>query len=195
MENVLAVKTELLRPFLTGEGCLTDRCAEAVEVMLRNHVFLPRPEAEVDESYRQIIPYVVIRRGEHIFTTERLAKGGEARLHGKLSIGIGGHINPESDGDGSDVLRRGMARELSEEVSIGGAFSAPRFIGLINNESNSVSRVHLGLLCAMTVDGEVTVRETEKLAGRWMTAAELRANAHRLEGWTAIALDALEENA
>ena len=194
MENVLAVKTELLRPFLTGEGCLTARCDEAVDVMLRNHVFLPRPEAEVDESYRQIIPYVVICRGEHIFTTERLAKGGEARLHGRLSIGIGGHINPESDGDGSDVLRRGMLRELAEEVAVEGSASAPRFIGLINNESNSVSRVHLGLLCIMTVDGEVTVRETEKLAGRWMTAAELRANADRLENWTAIALDALEEN-
>lgn len=195
MENVLAVKTELLRPYLTGEGCITDRCGEAVEVILQNHVFLPRPEAEVDENYRQIIPYVVICRGEHIFTTERLSKSGEARLHGKLSIGIGGHINPESDGDSRDVLRRGMARELSEEVSIDGTASAPRFLGLINNESNSVSRVHLGLLCTMTVDGEVSVRETEKLAGRWMTAAALRLNAHRLEGWTAIALDVLEGKA
>ncbi|MEG1686418.1 MAG: hypothetical protein RR276_00900, partial [Angelakisella sp.] len=63
---------------------------------MAHHEFIPRPEAENDPTRKQIIPYVVLCRGSEVFATRRLNKGGEARLHGLLSLGIGGHINPEA---------------------------------------------------------------------------------------------------
>jgi predicted NUDIX family phosphoesterase len=56
--------------------------------------FADRPAAESDPSRKQIIPYAVVLRGDQVFAAERLTGGGESRLHGKLSIGIGGHVNP-----------------------------------------------------------------------------------------------------
>ncbi len=105
--------------------------------------------------------------------TRRLKKGGEARLHGLMSIGVGGHINPVDDVDRENVLLRGLERELDEEVEIehrGGLHP----VGFINDDTNGVGSVHLGLCYTLPVEGEVRVRETEKLEGGWTTAAELR---------------------
>ena len=139
----------------------------------------------------QIIPYVVLRRGDEIFMTRRLKKGGEARLHGLMSIGVGGHINPVDDVDRENVLLRGLERELDEEVEIkhrGGLHP----VGFINDDTNGVGSVHLGLCYTLPVEGEVRVRETEKLEGGWTTAAELRGNWDMLETWTQIALNGIE---
>ena len=46
-----------------------------------------------DNTVRQIIPYVILRRGRHYFLLRRLKKQTETRLHEKLSLGVGGHIN------------------------------------------------------------------------------------------------------
>ena len=40
--------------------------------------------------------------------------GGDARLHGKASIGVGGHLNPVDDGE--DALMAGLRREWAEEL-------------------------------------------------------------------------------
>ncbi|HET7667485.1 MAG TPA: hypothetical protein VFK56_15730, partial [Mycobacterium sp.] len=60
--------------------------------------FVPRPHAEEDPSFKQLIPYVMVRDGERMFLTVRTAAGGDARLHGKASVGVGGHLNPVDDG-------------------------------------------------------------------------------------------------
>ena len=100
MEEVLVVKTEKLLPFIQGRiGLITEGREELLRLLIAEHSFLPRPEAEQDPGYRQIIPYVLLCRGEKVFATRRLNKGGEARLHGKVSVGIGGHINPVDETD------------------------------------------------------------------------------------------------
>ena len=43
----------------------------------------------------------------------------------------------------------------------------------------------------LALNGEVTVRETEKMSGTWATPAELDAVRDRLETWSQIALDAV----
>ncbi|NLH00716.1 MAG: hypothetical protein GX488_02235, partial [Clostridiales bacterium] len=118
MEKVLAVKRELISGYIPIKGITEKDCGKLVDIILSNFEFLPRSEAENDPSHKQIIPYVVICRGDEVFVTRRLNKGGETRLHGLLSIGGGGHINPKSDGCGSDVLKRGMEREIEEEVAL-----------------------------------------------------------------------------
>ena len=56
--------------------------------------FRVRSRVETNERFRQIIPYAVLEQESHIFLVERLKAGSEARLHNRLSIGLGGHINP-----------------------------------------------------------------------------------------------------
>lgn len=191
MEEVLVVKTEKLQAYIQDRvGLLTDHREETLKLIVEEHAFLPRPLAEDDPGYRQIIPYVVLLQDGRIFATRRLNKGGEARLHGKISVGIGGHINPVDETDREQVLLRGLRRELEEEVSIEALGElVPR--GVINDDTNSVGSVHLGLCFTMEVRGEVSVRETEKLTGGWMTPEELRAEWDNMETWTQIALEGL----
>lgn len=183
MENVLTVKRELIAQFLPEKGISSESCDKLVDIILSNHEFLPRPEAENDPSHKQIIPYVVLCQGDKVFVTRRLKKGGESRLHGLLSLGVGGHINPEADGDGTDVLTRGMMREISEEVNVAQMGTlTPR--GIINDDTNEVGTVHLGLFYTLEVEGEVSIRETEKLEGFWLKRSELSEKLEEMETWS-----------
>lgn len=189
MENVLTVKRDLIEEFIPAAGITTENIDAVVNIILDNHEFIPRPDAETDPSHKQIIPYVVLCRGDEVFATRRLKKGGEARLHGLISLGIGGHINPETDGDGSDVLFRGLRREVAEEVYITQSHELiPR--GMINDDSNEVGKVHLGMFFTMDVSGEVTVRETEKLEGLWIKRAELAGLSDEMETWSQLVVSA-----
>ena len=87
-ESILVVKTGLLAGIISGKnGLIRGRDAEILDIVNEHHEFRPRPEMEEDPSYRQIIPYVVLTRGEEVFVLRRLKKGGEKRLHGLLSTG------------------------------------------------------------------------------------------------------------
>ena len=146
--------------------------------------FLDRPVAEDDATHKQLIPYVVVRDGDRIFLTERTTAGGDARLHGKASIGVGGHLNPVDEGE--DPLTDGLRREWSEELSVDWVPDF-RLVGLINDDSNPVGSVHLGVVFTVQAHGRnVTVREHEKLIGRWVTVDELRSVWDRLETWSQL---------
>ena len=188
MENVLTVNRNLIADLLPQTGITEENCSRLVDIIIESHQFTPRPEAENDPSKKQIIPYVTLCRGDEIFYTRRLKKGGEARLHGLVSLGIGGHITDEADGNGADVLTRGMARELEEEVYIehSGAL-IPR--GIINDDTNEVGSVHLGLFYTLEVEGEVSVREKEKLEGFWAKRADLPALREEMETWSQFVVD------
>lgn len=189
MEQVLVVKREKIEQYISGRNGLITGCAgELFDVIKKEHEFMPRPEAEERPDFKQIIPYVILRRGDEVFVTRRLNKGGEARLHGKISIGIGGHINPVDEQ--GDLLMRGLWREIHEEVelSVHGELTP---CGFINDDSNAVGSVHLGACFTLPIEGEVYVKETEKLEGLWMTKQELKNNFDSMETWTQIALEVL----
>lgn len=192
MEKVLVVKTEKLAKYISGRtGLLTEDREAMLEIIVNEHEFIDRPAAEDDPSYKQIIPYVVLTQKGLVFSTRRLNKGGESRLHGKVSIGIGGHINPVDEKDRRSVLMHGLERELDEEVYIQRRGElVPR--GFINDDGNGVGAVHLGLCFSMEVEGEVSVKETEKLSGAWMSLQELKAEYDNMETWSQIALAVAE---
>ena len=192
MEKVLVVKTEKLAKFISGRtGLLTEDREAMLDIIINEHEFIDRPAAEEDPSYKQIIPYVVLTRKGLVFATRRLNKGGESRLHGKVSIGIGGHINPVDETDRRSVLMKGLERELDEEVYIQRRGElVPQ--GFINDDGNGVGAVHLGLCFSMEVEGEVSVKETEKLSGAWMGLQELRGEFDNMETWSQIALAVAE---
>lgn len=189
-ESILVVRREYLAPYLTEDfGLITEGVEEIVRVIEAHHEFRPRPEMETDPAYKQIIPYVLVTRGTEAFVMQRLKKGGEQRLHGLLSLGVGGHINPVDEAGGS-ALMAGLRREVDEEVAVERAVSLTP-LGVINNDRDEVGRVHLGFLFRLEAEGAVTVRETEKLSGSFMPIAALPALRDKMEGWSQIALEVL----
>ncbi|HUR80274.1 MAG TPA: NUDIX domain-containing protein [Thermoanaerobaculia bacterium] len=185
-EQVMVVEREKLAPYLVERGLVREHLDEILDVITGAYFFLDRPTAEVSPQYKQIIPYVIIRHGERVFLLQRTQKQTEARLHDKLSIGVGGHINPDTP----DLLD-GLHKELEEEVNVAGDYDLT-FTGILNDDTTEVGSVHLGAVFVLeSHDENVTVRETEKMTGRWATRAELEERRAGLETWSEIVLDAL----
>ena len=174
----------------TGIRDANERTLAALQVATATHGrFVDRPMAEEDPGLKQLIPYVVVRDGELVYLMERTAAGGDPRLHGKASIGVGGHLNPVDDGE--DPLADGLRREWSEELV---ADWEPEFrlVGLLNDDSNPVGSVHLGVVFEVQADGrQVEVRERDKLSGRFATVAEVRSAVARMETWSRLVADYL----
>ncbi len=167
----------------------TDALAELRAAVAAHGRYLDRPAAEEDPSHKQLIPYVVVRDGERVFLMHRTDAGGDARLHGKASIGVGGHLNPVDDGD--DALMAGLRREWAEELE---ADWEPEFtlIGLLNDDGNPVGAVHLGVVFSVQAAGRpVAVRERDKLVGAFAGADELAATWDRLETWSQLVAEEL----
>ena len=186
-ESVLVVDRAALEERLNGRMFVTEGIDEIRDFIVRNHFFLPRSKAEYDAAAKQIIPYVVIRRGEKYFLLRRLKKQTEARLHDRLSLGVGGHINPSEEAAG-DPLYAGLLRELREEVAVEDGFTLSA-AGILNENNGGVSDFHPGLVCLLETNGEVTVRETEKMSGAWADPSEIRTVYDRLETWSRIVVD------
>lgn len=151
--------------------------------------FLDRSIAEANPAFKQLIPYVVVRSGELVFLMERSDGGGDPRLHRKASIGVGGHLNPVDHG--ADPLDAGLRREWAEELV---ADWEPEFtlVGVLNDDSNSVGSVHLGIVFEVRAAGrQLSVRERDKLTGRWAGADQLREVGDRLETWSRLVVQHL----
>jgi predicted NUDIX family phosphoesterase len=153
--------------------------------------FLPRSQVETDPSYKQLIPYVVLRHGSDVFCYRRGKAGGEQRLHTLRSIGVGGHIGKEDFSDGDFSYRRAMLRELTEEIDLKCGYQE-RCLGIINDDSTPVGQVHLGIVHVFDLDGRhVTPREHALLDGRLIPLAELKACRSELETWSQFVLDTI----
>ena len=183
-EQVMVVATDALRPFFNAT-LIRDRADELLELIAERHTFIDRDVAERSPEWRQIIPYVVIRHGDETFTLTRTTKQTESRLHHKVSLGIGGHINPGHD------LVDGLQKELDEEVRIDGDYEL-QFVAILNDESTEVGRVHLGAVFFLdSAARHVVVLETEKMTGCWMSRAELAASREAMESWSQVIYDEL----
>jgi predicted NUDIX family phosphoesterase len=155
--------------------------------------FLPRAEAELDPGWRHVATYTVIHDEENVFTYRRGGGGSESRLHGALSVGVGGHVSLEDcRGEvGRNMLHRAAERELLEELRFDrGRFATfYEYVGLIAVSSSPVDRVHLGLVSKFSTNQEaISVREHHCLSDpRWLTADELWDLQNELESWSRIA--------
>lgn len=152
-------------------------------------MYLDRPVAEEDPTHKQLIPYVVVRDADDVFLMRRTDAGGDARLHGRASIGVGGHLNPVDEGE--DALMAGLRREWSEELETDWDPEF-RLVGLLNDDSNPVGAVHLGVVFTVEATGRgVQVRERDKLSGAFAGSAELAGSWDRLETWSQLVAEAL----
>ncbi len=148
-ENVLVVRRSLFDQLASFQG-LNFEPQKYLDAFLSrgNNFFLPRPEAEINPAYKQIIPYALIAFENKVAYYVRGKKAGEQRLVAKGSIGIGGHMN-ETDESlfalDEAAYRTGVEREVNEEIKIDRPFD-DRIVALLNDDTTEVGRVHLGIV-------------------------------------------------
>ena len=159
--------------------------SEFIEDNLRG---MDRDIAEEDISFKQIIPYLVVKFENKYLLYKRTKKVSESRLREKLSIGIGGHINPIDDVQGS-IIAEALRRQLSEEIKLK-ISQERRAVGFINDDQNEVGKVHLGVVFTVEADDlEFEVLEKENIVAEWATKEQLKTEFDRLESWSQLVLD------
>ncbi|AEX85939.1 putative phosphoesterase (MutT family) [Marinitoga piezophila KA3] len=163
-----------------------------LEKIFKNAYFIDRDIAENDESKKQIIPYVVLKNeNNEILVVKRTKKQTEKRLHNLYSVGIGGHINPVDESENPEqTFYNGLNRELDEETDIE-KIKSLKYVGLILDDTTSVSRVHLGILFIAYIT-KAEIKEKENFEETWISEKELKNFDGKFEGWSEIALKALE---
>ncbi len=186
-ERVLVVPRASIVPEPGWLGVRADGVDDALLAVARDGYFVDRAAAEQDPGLKQVIPYLVLRDGDRWFLMRRTRAGGDARLHDRWSIGVGGHLNP-GDGD----VPGGLRREWAEEVV---ADFVPEFsaIGLLNDDTTPVGSVHVGIVFVADAAGRsVEIREVDKLTGSFATTAEVAAVVDGMETWSRLVFEALE---
>jgi predicted NUDIX family phosphoesterase len=196
-ENVLVVRRSLFDQLGSFQG-LNFEPGKYLDAFLSrgNNFFFPRPEAENNPAYKQIIPYALIAFRNSVVYYVRGKRAGEQRLVAKGSIGIGGHMN---EGDESlfaldeQAYRVGVEREVNEEIKIHTQFD-DRIVALLNDDTTDVGRVHLGLVHVFTLaEPKVEKREAMITGLTFLTKEELVARRESLETWSQICVDSLDQ--
>jgi predicted NUDIX family phosphoesterase len=196
-ENVLVVRRSLFDQLGSFQGINFESHKYLDAFLSRgNNFFLPRPEAENNPAYKQIIPYALIAFGNRVVYYVRGKKAGEQRLVAKGSIGIGGHMN-ESDESlfalDEQAYRVGVEREVNEEIKIDTQFD-DRIVALLNDDTTDVGRVHLGVVHVFRLaEPKVEKREAMITGLTFLTKEELVARRESLETWSQICVDSLDQ--
>jgi predicted NUDIX family phosphoesterase len=192
--HILAVDAAVIAASYPHTAYYPDPSGEVVNKLTEAGLFLgPRPLLENDPRFRQIIPYVLLRGPDGRYVGYvRGGGGGEARLHGKISVGLGGHIDlPDvvQRGDGSvdlaTTLDMAADRELREEVDV--MRGDVRWTGVLVAYESDVDKVHLGIVGVADYVGEAHSGEADvQTELSVFSAADLSGVSDRLEAWTAL---------
>ena len=193
-ELVFAIPTDELWKLISyKEKGLIPGNSDILKRIVQNGVFRKRSELEEDPSYKQIIPYAIISNSESFYLFKRTSKQTEKRLHNKLTLGVGGHMNPRDTTEPKDqYLINELKREFFEEVKLlnGCLIEDIEFIGFINDDSISVGSVHIGLLYNIHVSNkDVVINETDKMTANWIDKPDLAEFYEGMETWTKITFD------
>jgi len=155
----------------------------------------PRDVLEHLPSFRQIIPYVVLRVGDRFVRYTRTPAGREGRLHGRMSLGLGGHIDLSdivSVNDCVDLektLGDAARREVDEELGSVDCVSK-EWIGVLVDNDTDVGQVHIGVVAIWDLSflplgvSEDAIGEVELCS-----IEDLENSRDRLEGWSEMLLE------
>lgn len=173
---------------------------EMLKILERGY-FVYRKDAEYNPKYAQIIPYVVIKKDNEYFASLRLSGSGETRLVGKITVGMGGHINPEDEGKNKEeLILNNIRRELQDEelfidLNKTKSLEFKGFIKCHANKEDLVSLDHLGLLYVLeTKDENTKIKETELLEGKFVKLSELEDLKEKSESWSKVVIEYLLKN-
>jgi len=201
-EQILVVTRELFNNLGDFQGIHTNT-EDYLPALLNpeNNFFMDRGAAEDDPSHKQLIPYCIFRvkseQGDRYLNYTRGQSGGESRLHAQVSIGVGGHINPvdqREDHLGKETYLAGVEREIDEELIIAGGHTN-RIVALLNDDSNDVGKVHLGVVHMIDLESDDVRANEDAIANLTLSSLEdLRGPLYdRLETWTRFCVDKIED--
>jgi predicted NUDIX family phosphoesterase len=200
-EEIAYFKTQALYEYLnTHKGVFYDR--DLWGRILSNLKFGNRFYIEGDPRYRQVITFIVIKKGELFLVYERLQDSEEKDPRGKWSIGFGGHIN-KSDIEKPDSISwksindvrlfvaNMVLREIKEKIKITPEdLSEPRLVGFINDESDSVGECHFGVVWYARVRKTASLKKSKEISRiRWEKLVALRNKNDRFENWSQLLID------
>jgi predicted NUDIX family phosphoesterase len=187
-ENILVVKRSILLNNQEFQGLNTD--VQSFITCINTHgKFLPRAAMEKDEHYKQIIPYLIFQHEDRYFMMQRKATSSEQRLKNKFSLGIGGHMRQE-DMLNSATIFDWAKREFYEEVHYAGSLAITP-LGVLNDDSNPVGRVHIGLILLLKGDSPEIRIYSELKSGTLMNPRECLEHYDGMESWSQIIFDAM----
>jgi predicted NUDIX family phosphoesterase len=197
-ENILVVKRSLFDELGSFHGLNFEPRKYLDAILSRgNNFFLPRKQAEHDPTHKQIIPYALLAFQDKVLFYVRGKKAGEQRLVAKGSIGIGGHMNEDSDkflwhSTDEATYHAGVEREVKEEVTIDTKFD-DKIVALINDDTTEVGQVHLGIVHVFKLaEPKVEKREAMITSLAFLGKNELMARRDSLETWSQLCLDSLD---
>jgi predicted NUDIX family phosphoesterase len=196
-EMVLVVRRSLFESLGIFQGLQFDVDRYLGPLLSReNNFFAARSSAETDPSLKQIIPYAILVSCGKVLRYKRGKKSGEQRLVAKGSIGIGGHMNDRDEGLfalDKDAYLAGVQREIDEELVVEPPL-VNRVVALINDDSNEVGQVHLGVVHVLELASpSAGKRESMILGIDFLTVEQLRAERETLETWSQICVDNMEK--
>jgi len=189
-EQILVVPRAQLFPHDAWHGVKAIDLSHYINVIINHQEFIARGLAEADFSYKQIIPYLIFQHDEKLFLMQRCSKASESRLANKYSLGIGGHVRKE-DIQSRDLFEWAQ-REFHEEVSYTGNLSIST-LGILNDDSNDVGKVHLGLVLLLKGDSADIHIKSELKSGALYSFEECKEFYSSMESWSQLAFDFLTE--
>jgi len=165
------------------QGIKKDNLDYYLELLQNNSFFKRREDVEEDSSYLQIIPYSVFSFQDKFFLYKYIKKAGEKRLIGRYQLAVGGHIDLA---DGKD-LELAALREWEEEVDFKGKIIAKKLVGILNDDTEMVERVHLGIIYHLTGDSDnIGVKEIDKLKGEMVQKENILKYISDADIWASI---------
>ena len=200
-QKIMAIEREILCSNKYFQGFLGHKEHDYESLVLNQHKIGRRGDLENDPSHKQPIGYMMVVNSEtkKVYAYQRSVKDkeyGEKRLQGKWSWGVGGHIEPHDIGNGNSI-RESMLRELNEEIKIIGKIKNINVLGYINDDLDSVGKVHFGILYLVEVDGSASPKDKEMAQGKMFSINELEkicsSENFDVENWSKIALEPLKK--
>lgn len=167
-------------------------------------VISQRASLEEDDRFRQLIPYVSLATSDGKFLVyTRTKQGNEKRLHKKVSVGFGGHMDAvdahfdeDSNLDIQKTILNGLKREVVEELgdnvyeTIKDQINNFQVEELIIDDKTDVEKVHMALLISVVLDSEIHVESTDEsitIEG-FLTEDEIRKLDGNIEPWSEIVI-------
>ena len=158
-----------------------------------NHkkAFHPRSIMETNPAYKQIIPYIIFTHKKRYFVMQRRANASEKRLQNKFTLGIGGHIRQEDMTTAN--ITDWAQREFDEEIKYSCTLSWQP-LGILNDDTNSVGQVHIGVVLLAQGDSADIFIKSELKSGKLVTLEECSALSEQMETWSQLVVEHLKQH-
>jgi predicted NUDIX family phosphoesterase len=200
METILCIKNSTIEQYIKSSYTSFIPLTRDViyyDLLQQQNLWLgPRVSLEKDTTFRQIIPYVILKYKDKLVQYTRTKKGDESRLHNLLSLGIGGHINTTDiqhyiikslDIDIDATILKNIIREIQEEIDTDINYHTIKVLGLIYSTKTEVDSVHLGL--AISIDliiDSIQSASSHLETIKFVSKEDIERDYHAYEEWSKI---------